>query len=68
MNVPEFFDLSGDTAVVTGAGRGIGEGIARVIAGAGAGVVLAARRTEEIERVAEQIRREGIGHSSCILT
>ena len=59
MNVPEFFDLSGDTAVITGAGRGIGEGIARVIAGAGAGVVLAARRTEEIERVAEQIRKDG---------
>jgi NAD(P)-dependent dehydrogenase (short-subunit alcohol dehydrogenase family) len=59
MNVPKLFDLSQDTAVVTGAGRGIGEGIARVFAGAGASVVLAARRTEEIERVAKQIRKEG---------
>lgn len=67
MNVPDFFDLSGDTAVVTGAGRGIGEGIARVIAGAGAGVVLAARRTEEIERVAEQIRKDG-GRAIAVTT
>ncbi len=31
----ELFDLTGETAVVTGAGRGIGEGIAKVLAGAG---------------------------------
>ena len=67
MSVPELFDLSRDTAVVTGAGRGIGEGIARTIAGAGAGVVLAARRTEEIERVAEQIRKDG-GRAIAVTT
>jgi NAD(P)-dependent dehydrogenase (short-subunit alcohol dehydrogenase family) len=50
------FDLEGKVAVVTGAGRGIGEGIARSFADAGATVVLAARTFEEIDCVASSIR------------
>ena len=53
--VDELFDLTGHVAVVTGAGRGIGEGIAVAMSEAGASVVVAARRTEEIERVANEI-------------
>lgn len=49
------FDLTGEVAVVTGAGRGIGEGISKVLAEYGATVITAARRTEEIQRVADEI-------------
>ena len=59
MSIIERFRLDGQVAVVTGGGRGIGEGLALGLAEAGADVALAARRTEEIEAVAEQIRALG---------
>lgn len=63
----DLFDLSGDVAVVTGAGRGIGEGIAVTLANAGAAVVCAARRVDEIERVAASIRDAG-GRAIAVAT
>lgn len=59
MTILDQFKLDGQVAVVTGGGRGIGEGIALGLAEAGADVVLAARRTEEIEAVAEKVRALG---------
>lgn len=59
------FDLSDDVAVVTGAGRGIGEGIATSLADAGAAVVCAARRADEVERVAAGIRARGGRAIAC---
>ena len=58
-NILDTFKLDGYVSVVTGSGRGIGEGIALGLAQAGSDVVLAARRTEEIEAVAKKIRALG---------
>jgi NAD(P)-dependent dehydrogenase (short-subunit alcohol dehydrogenase family) len=61
------FMLDGDVAVITGAGTGIGEGTAHVLARAGARVVLAGRREAQIERVAAAIREEG-GQAIAVAT
>lgn len=51
--------LQGKTAIVTGASSGIGRATALLFAEHGAKVVVAARRREELERLVEEIRREG---------
>ena len=51
--------LDGEVAIVTGAGQGVGEGIARALAAAGAAVVIAARRAENGEPAAAAIRQRG---------
>ncbi|MBK8199047.1 MAG: SDR family oxidoreductase [Acidobacteria bacterium] len=53
------FSLANRTALVTGASSGLGEHFAHVLAGAGATVVLAARRMDRLEGVAEAISRAG---------
>jgi NAD(P)-dependent dehydrogenase (short-subunit alcohol dehydrogenase family) len=51
--------LDGRTALVTGAGRGIGRGCAQALAKAGADVVAVSRSPDELEQVAAEVRALG---------
>jgi NAD(P)-dependent dehydrogenase (short-subunit alcohol dehydrogenase family) len=60
------FNLDGKVAIVTGSSRGIGEAIARGFAENGATVVLASRKQEVLDAVAESINSEGKGKAIAI--
>jgi 7-alpha-hydroxysteroid dehydrogenase len=53
------FRLDGQVAVVTGAGKGIGRGIALCLAEAGADVVVSARTLSDVQEVAAEIEKLG---------
>jgi NAD(P)-dependent dehydrogenase (short-subunit alcohol dehydrogenase family) len=53
------FSLTNKTALITGASSGLGQHFAHVLADAGAYVVLAARRLDRLEEVAESIEKRG---------
>lgn len=52
-------DLTGKTALITGASRGIGAAVAKALAGAGAHVVLVARTIGGLEAVDDEIQAAG---------
>ena len=54
------FDLTGRKALVTGAGKGIGKGIAISLARAGADVTVCARTLADVEKVAQELRGFGV--------
>ena len=55
----EKFSLKGKSGIVTGAGSGIGKGIATGLVQAGAELVIAGRNLEKLEAAAEEMRQFG---------
>ena len=58
-NMEHYFQLAGKTAIVTGAGNGIGRGIAQKLAGLGANVVACDIEAESVRNTADEITLAG---------
>lgn len=54
------FSLQGQVALVTGSTMGIGEATARALAQAGAHVIVSSRKQPDCDRVAQELRAEGL--------
>ncbi|OED50245.1 3-oxoacyl-ACP reductase [Rhodobacteraceae bacterium (ex Bugula neritina AB1)] len=61
------FDLTGQTALVTGASSGIGQGCAAALAQAGAHVVCAARGAQRLQESVEALKSEGGSAEALVL-
>lgn len=55
----DLFDLTGKVALVTGGSRGLGREMALAFADAGADVIIASRKLDACEQVADEIRAKG---------
>ena len=64
MGVQNAFDLTGRVALVTGGGSGIGKGCAKILAEAGADVMVVGRRMGKLEEVKVEIEAAG-GVCAC---
>ena len=60
-------DFSNRTALITGSGQGVGEGIARALASHGANVCLVGRTLSKVESVADDINKAGGSAIACLL-
>lgn len=54
--LPEMFDLTGKTALVTGGSKGLGKAMARGFAEAGANVVISSRHEDELQAAQQEIQ------------
>jgi gluconate 5-dehydrogenase len=59
MPVPDSFDLSGKTALITGASRGLGQTFGRALARAGADLIVTSRRLDSLATFCDEIRALG---------
>jgi len=65
MQKTQLFDLDGKVALVTGASRGIGEAIAKLLAQQGAHVIVSSRKIDGCQAVADAITAAG-GKASAL--
>ena len=63
--LPSLFDMSGKHIMITGGGTGLGRQFALTLSEAGAHLTLAARRIENLEATAAEIRTAG-GRADCL--
>ncbi len=56
----ELFNLKGEVALITGASSGLGAHFAKTLGRAGAKVIVAARRIDRLERLAETLSEENL--------
>jgi gluconate 5-dehydrogenase len=66
MQAQGLFDLSGQVALITGGGRGIGKVAAEALGGAGAKVVITGRRDEYLAPTVEELTAQGIASARVV--
>jgi len=59
-SVQQLFDLTGQTALVTGGSRGLGLQMAQALGEAGARIMLTSRKTADLEQAAAELQAQGI--------